>query len=99
LAAAQELPERIRGYKVHQENIVVATTNEAPNSDAFITIGEPSLNDVSLTGISFALSAELKAIHQSGSIDFLTFYDFKVNGIPVTIDEYKSPLSCKKCQP
>lgn len=98
LAAAQELPDKIRGYKVHKQDIVVSTVSggDEDDRDAFVKLAEPELVDISITGVTFALSAELKAMEQSGKVDFLTFHDFKVNGISVTINEYDSSFAFKK---
>ncbi|MGH9820230.1 MAG: hypothetical protein ACRD43_08675, partial [Pyrinomonadaceae bacterium] len=39
------------------------------------------------------------ALPASGTIDFLTFRDFCVNGISVDIEEYKGPIFFKKGDP
>lgn len=101
--SAQELPDKIRGYKVYQAEINVKNAGEkidkSVQSEAFVKIGEPQLIDVSLTGITFELSAEIDALAQSGKIDFLTFQDFRVNGLKVEVEEYKNPFEIKKDQP
>lgn len=101
--SAQNLPDKIRGYKVYQAEISVKTTDDKTHtkskSEAFVKIGEPELVDVSLTGITFELSAEIDALGQSGKIDFLTFNDFRVNNLAVEVEEYKNSLEFKKNQP
>lgn len=100
---AQNLPDKIRGYKVYQAEISVKTagekTDKSAPAEAFVKIGEPQLIDVSLTGITFELSAEIDALAQSGKVDFLTFHDFRVNGLKVEVEEYKNPFEFKKDQP
>ncbi len=103
LADAQNLPDKIRGYKVYDAKISVKTENDKIEpkgvSEAFVKIGEPEIADVSLTGITLELSAEISGLEQSGHIDFLTFHDFRVNGLPVEIEEYKEPFTFKKNKP
>ena len=85
LAFAQELPSKIRGYPVHKTPIVVADTlaaNESTDTPAVVKLGEPDVTDVSLTGVTFELQGEITSLTQSGKVDFLTFHDFEVNGIP-----------------
>ena len=103
LANAQNTPDKIRGYKVYDAQISVKTesnkTETKDKTEAFVKIGEPELIDVSLTGITFELTAEISAVGQSGAVDFLTFHDFRVNNLPVEIEEYKEPFAFKKNQP
>lgn len=102
-AVAQKLPDKIRGYKVYQADISVRTADEkskkTDKSEAFVKVGEPDLVDVSITGITFELSAEIDSVAQNGKIDFLTFHDFRVNGLSVEVEEYKIPFELKKNQP
>jgi hypothetical protein len=97
---AQDLPKEIRGYRVHRANIAVrtsaSTTSNDKEIDPHIHLGEPKLIDVSLTGITFEVSIELGTAPASGTIDFLAFQGFRVNGIPVEIKEYRGPITFKK---
>ena len=105
-ANAQELPDKIRGYKVHKAKISVKTIDqkgagrlESSDNEAFVKINEPEVLDVSLTGITFALEAELSTFEQSGTVDFLTFHDFRVNGLKVDVAEYDSSFKFQKNEP
>lgn len=102
LLNAQDLPKEIRGYKVQQVKISVKNqtekTDKKDKSEAFVKVGEPELIGVSLTGITFELSAEIDSLQQSGTIDFLTFQDFRVNGFKVDVEEYKESFEFKKNQ-
>lgn len=99
-AAAQDLPKEIRGYKVHRAAISVKNETEKAGkkdeSQAFVKVGEPELVGVSLAGVTFELSAEIDFTGQSGTVDFLTFHDFRVNDLPVSIEEYKESFEFKK---
>lgn len=98
--AAQELPSKIRGYKVYNAKITVRSSDEskAPDAEreAVITIGTPEVVDYGLTGITLEASAEIAVVDQSGRVDFLTFSNFRINGIAVEIEEYKHEFSFKK---
>lgn len=100
---AQDYPDKIRGYKVHKAKIVVKTIgdkntggNSSSENEAFVKIREPDILDVSMTGITFALEAELSSLEKSGTVDFLTFHDFRVNGLTVDVEEYQSSFDFKK---
>ena len=100
--AAQDLPKEIRGYKVHRAKISVAGQNQKTQTqdqpEVSVKIGEPEVTDVSLTGITFEISAEINSTNQSGTVDFLTFHDFRVNGLKVDVHEYREPFDFKKSQ-
>lgn len=96
--ASSDLPNKIRGYKVHKKIIEVSHSKTRPDDDysASINFTEPDLIDISLTGITFAVSAEILALEQSGTVDRLMFHDLRVNDIPVTIEDFSSPFSFRK---
>lgn len=102
IAAAQDLPGKIRGYKVYDAKIVVGSTNDRDEpktkSEARVKVGEPELVEVSLSGVTFELSAEISGLEQSGTVDFLTFHDFRVNDLAVEIEDYTESFEFKKNQ-
>jgi hypothetical protein len=59
-SSAQELPKTIRGYKVHKEHITVSSgiEREGENGQARVYVGDPSLVDISLLGVTFSLPVE-----------------------------------------
>lgn len=97
---AQDLPDKIRGYKVHKANILVQNTEEATKNQNDLRIevnfDKPKLVDFSLSGIKFELDSEITIYRQSGKIDFISFKDFKVNDVKVEIEEYKNSIEFKK---
>ncbi len=101
-AFAQELPKEIRGYKVHRADISVTNQTargDAPSqSEAFVKVGEPMVTSVSFAGVTFELPAEFETARQSGTVDFLAFQDFRVNGLPVEVAEYQKSFTFKKNQ-
>lgn len=95
----QQLPKSIRGYKVHQERVSITETshNTADPADApVVSVGEPLLTDLSLSGVSIGLPMSFRSPDQGGNVDFLSFHDFAINGISVSIEEYRHPFVFKK---
>jgi hypothetical protein len=99
---AQDLPDKIRGYKVYDAKISVKTesdkTENIDKSEAFVKIGEPEIAEISLKGIIFEVSAEISGLEKSGTVDFLTFHNFSINDLPVKVEEYKESFSFNKNQ-
>jgi len=102
LAVAQDLPKEIRGYKVYRTEISVKTQAEETagkdKSEMSVKVGEPKLVDATLTRIAFELSAEVTSSAQSGTVDFLAFHDFRINGLTVDVEEYKESFEFRKNQ-
>jgi hypothetical protein len=96
---AQELPGKIRGYSVYKADIIVSQqlpTAGGPVSDAVVSLSDPTLKELSAAGATLQVSAEFKAVKQSGQVDFLAFHDLRVNGIPVDVDEYRESFKFTK---
>lgn len=97
---SQELPKEIRGYKVYRAKISVKNKiekNDKPDeSETFVKIGEPEITDVSLTGITLEIPAEIEPQAQNGTVDFMTFKDFRVNDLAVDVEEYKESFRLEK---
>lgn len=92
------LPKKIRGYKVHNEILKYTFPAEKDSEpDEFTAVVEDQiLKSVSLTGLAFALDAEITSLKQSGTIEMISFHDFRVNDIPVTVNELNEPFALKK---
>jgi hypothetical protein len=99
---AQDLPKEIRGYKLHRAKISVFNQTdkiEIKDEQAVsVKISEPELIDVSFAGITFEISGEINSLAQSGTVEFLTFQDFRVNDLKVEVEEYKESFEFKKNQ-
>ena len=96
---AQDLPGKIRGYKVHKTNVNIVTSTDKPadksSESAFVRMGEPTLADIGLYGATIAIGAEITSGGQNGRIEFLMFHDFRIGGIPVEVEDYHEPFSFK----
>jgi len=99
-ALGQKLPDKIRGYKVYEAQVRFEsskpTAQPTTEPDATIKIGEPEIKDFGLSGVTFEVGAGIAAMDQSGRVDFLTFKDFRINGIAVDIEEYRHTFIIKK---
>lgn len=93
---AQQFPDKIRGYKVQQTEIAVNDSDSSLGRAVTVTFGEPEIKSVSVTGINLFFQSELLVMGQSGSVDFITFKDFEVNGIKVEIAEFNRKFEFEK---
>jgi hypothetical protein len=100
IANAQDLPDEIRGYKVHRAKVSVQTRidrNKPPEDfGVAVDFDEPKLVRVSPLGATFEVSLEMTVFNQSGKIAFLTFKDFRVNNLKVEIEEYAESFEIEK---
>jgi hypothetical protein len=88
VAISQDLPPKIRGYKVYEPSANAA----AP----VIRLAKPVLRLDGLLSIAVEAGGEFTSPEHGGRIDFLTFHDIRVNGIAVEVDEYRHPFEFKK---
>lgn len=102
LVHAQDLPDKIRGYKVYDAKVSVGTesneTGRKAKTEARVKVGEPELVEVTLSGITFELSAEISGLEESGTVDFMTFHDFRIDDLAVEIEDYTHSFAFKKNQ-
>lgn len=102
-AFAQELPDKIRGYKVHKDKISIQDEPDTSrkNKDLYVEVNldNPELTDITALGLKLELGGEITVFGQSGTVDFISFKEFQVNGITVEIEEYKETFEFKKNSP
>jgi hypothetical protein len=100
---AQDLPDEIRGYKVHKAKVAVRTQADKnnPKEDFSVAVNfdKPELIKISPLGATFEVYGEMTVFEQSGKIDFLTFKDFRVNGLKIEIEEYTESFEIEKNKP
>ncbi len=94
------LPDKIRGYKVHKTDVSVlrkgAVTDGSEGIKVFVDLGKPKPSGLSLFGITFDISASVDVRGQSGTVDFITFSDIRINGKTVTVSEHQTSFRFKK---
>ncbi len=98
---AQNLPDKIRGYKV--ENVPLTVSSSIPEGnkysdeiDLYIQLTKPKISMRGLLSASIDVGADMVATQRSGNVDFVTFNDVRVNGIAMEIAEYAVPMTFKK---
>ena len=97
-AASQDLPAKIRGYKVHTPGTSASNDpNAAPG--ALLRLDKPVLSLDGLLSVGVEAGGEFTSLDQSGRVEFLTFHDIRVNGIAVEIDEHQHKFKFKKGEP
>ena len=102
-AFAQTLPSKIRGYKVYDAKVVVKpnkTDNgyEDPDADAAVKLTNFDLVGMGLSRVTIEVGADILSSSRSGEVEFMTFHDFRVNGVAIAVEEYKHPFSFKKAE-
>lgn len=101
---AQDLPDEIRGYKVHRRAKVSVGTpagekKSKEDSNVAVKFDAPELVEITPLGATLEVFAELTVFGQSARVDFLAFRDFRVNNLKVEIEEYKTPFEIEKNKP
>lgn len=97
-AASQELPAKIRGYKVHMPG-TSASNDPTATPGAFVRLDKPRVSVDGLLSVGVEAGGEFTSLDQSGRVEFLTFHDIRVNGIAVDIDEYRHKFKFRKGEP
>jgi hypothetical protein len=97
-APKRDYPKEIRGYKLARAKVEIKKTSKnddektANDTDALIQFGEPRVVKTTPLGITLEVPVTVAAVKQGGHVDFLTFEDVVVNGMPVTIEDYMNPF-------
>jgi hypothetical protein len=104
IAVSQDLPGKIRGYRVHQTKVDVALLG--PNDQAsqlsphiLITIEKPKISKIGINGVRLAVSGQIESFRHEGQIEMVMFRDFTVNGVAVHIDDYLHGFRLRKSVP
>ncbi|HKS26711.1 MAG TPA: hypothetical protein VJS44_02775, partial [Pyrinomonadaceae bacterium] len=106
----RKYPKEIRGYKLARAKVEIrksARSNDSANdsaqasteSDALIQFGEPRIVSTTPLGITLEVPVTVAAVKQGGRVDFLSFEDMVVNGMPVTIEDYMHPFELPNKEP
>jgi hypothetical protein len=93
----RDYPKEIRGYKLARAKVEIKRSAGAkkgndeqpdPDSDALIQFGEARVVSTTPLGLTLEVPVTVAAVKQGGRVDFLTFEDMVINGMPVTIEDY-----------
>jgi hypothetical protein len=106
--SARSYPKEIRGYKIERAKVEIRRekdssdakkANLSVDADALIQFGEPRVSRVTPLGLTLEVPITIAAVKQGGHVDFLTFEEMIVNGMPVTVDEYDHPFELPNKNP
>lgn len=104
--AERAYPKEIRGYKLARAKVEIRKSAGAgkddeanTDSDALIQFGEPRIVRTTPLGITLEVPVTVAAVKQGGRVDFLTFEDMVVNGMPVTIEDYMHSFELPNKEP
>ena len=93
---AQQFPNKIDGYKVYDAKVSFVTADAVVAAsdprEAVVEIGEPEVNDIGLSGITFSVGVSVSGADQRGRIDRITLKDLKINGISAQAREFIGPI-------
>ncbi len=51
-----------------------------------------------LSGVIVEVGADILSENKSGDVEFMTFHNFRVNGVAIDVEAYKQPFSFKKTE-
>jgi len=98
--SAQDFPKKIRGYKVYQVQIPVQTSDQADISEqkprVLLENVDIEIGSVSITKTIWEVRNNFTVFGQSGTVDFISFQDFQLNGIDVEIEEFRDGFSFRR---
>ncbi len=98
--AAQSAPSKIDGYKVHNANVKIAAGEPGIGgtyeTDALVNISSVTFADISLSGLTIEIGAEIRSLKEDLKVDRVTFGDVIVNGFQVSVEDYLHPFSVRK---
>ena len=96
----QSLPNKIRGYKLHKTAIPIYTDDKSVSKPkkpyVLLHSFDFKIGNVSIDKTTWEVKNNFTVFGQSGKIDFIVFENFEINGVGVSISEYKNKFSFKK---
>jgi hypothetical protein len=90
---AQNWPDRIAGYKLHDPKITITGTS---GDGVAVKVLGTKIKSIGLTGTTVEIDAEILSTKAGARIDFVTFKDVRVNGMAVEPQEYRKRFVIKK---
>jgi hypothetical protein len=88
------LPREIRGYRIERAEVRLRRTSSgrresAENGeDGLVQLGTPRVASLTPLGVWLEVPITIAAVEHRGEVEMLVFEDVRVDGTPVTIEEY-----------
>lgn len=86
--AERPYPREVRGYRIERATVRIRRTPEMAESDSLISLGTPRVANVSPLTVTIEIPVTIAPVEQGGEVDLLVFEDMRVNGMPVTVEDY-----------
>jgi hypothetical protein len=88
----REYPKEIRGYKLERRTVEPLRSktenSDSESNDDIITFGQARVVSVNPLGVTLEIPIVVAPVRQKGKVDFLSFYDMRINDTRVDIDDY-----------
>lgn len=87
-------PREIRGYRIERAEVRLRRTggdrrdSAGNNEDGLVQLGTPRVASLTPLGVWLEVPITIAAVEHRGEVELLVFEDVRVDGTPVTIEEY-----------
>src|ERR1051326_4190421 len=95
-AEGADLPKEVRGYKVERAEVKTRKQKNSVGSDDaqdLVTFGTARVESVGPLEVMLEVPVTIAPVQSSGEVELLVFEGVEVNGIPVSVEDYKTPFS------
>ena len=86
--AERTYPREVRGYRVERATVRIRRAPEAAESDSLISLGTPRVAGITPLTVTIEIPVTVAPVEQGGEVELLVFEDMRVNGMPVTVEDY-----------
>src|ERR1041385_3085316 len=101
-AGGSNLPKEVRGYKVERAKVGAGKRKNSVSPDGaqdLVTFGTARVTSVGPLEVALEVPVTIAPVEASGDVELLVFEGVEVNGIPVTVEDYKSQFSLPRGAP
>ncbi len=91
-----DLPKEVRGYKVERAKVKARKQKISVGPDDvqdLVTFGTARVESVGPLEVSLEVPVTIAPVQSSGEVELLVFEGVEVNGIPVSVEDYRTPFS------
>jgi hypothetical protein len=95
-AGGGHLPKEVRGYKVERAKVRAGRRKNSAGLDGaqdLVTFGTARVTSIGPLEVALEVPVTIAPVEASGEVELLVFEGVEVNGIPVTVEDYKSQFS------
>lgn len=99
---ASGLPGEVRGYKVERAKVRTRKQKNSGGTEEvqdLVTFGTARVESVGPLEVALEVPVTIAPVRSSGEVELLVFEGVEVNGIPVSVEDYKTPFSLPQSGP